>query len=226
MDVVLRVTRIATWSVGDIGSHVADWLTDFQPDIACIQDLRTHPNDLPFGLRHVRGYRAIWSERVAIYTHTQPQRVQIGLGIPRFDCEGRALVCHYDEFSLINVHVPSGTNGRSDWFYKMAFLYHLLEYVLQLREEGQPVVICGDFFIAHHEIDLARPIRVAGFMAEERDWISELLEHGFVDAFRHLHPDQSGALYMVVKSGRHARGECRLACGLYFYQYRTRHFSC
>lgn len=196
--------KIVSWNVNGLRSAAkngfSDWLSSSQADIVCLQEVRANPNDLDFALRYPKGYHAHWAvsetpgaSGVAIFTRQPPQKIQIGMGLPRFDCEGRTLVAEYEPFTLVNVYVPSGVPGRSKWFYKMAFLYHLLDFVSALHMEEKKVILCGDINIAHNEIDIERPIRIAGFLAEERDWINELLEHGFVDTFRLLHPTQTGA---------------------------------
>lgn len=198
------MTTIYSWNVNGLRSAAKAgflaWMQAVQPDILCIQEVRANPNDLDFGLRHPKGYQAYWATAetagfsgVAMYTQQPPKKIQIGLGLPRFDCEGRTLTAEYDDFTLVNVYVPSGVPGRSKWFYKMAYLFHLLEYAAALHDEGKNVILCGDFNVAHNEIDVARPIRIAGFLAEERDWVNELLEQGFKDTFRALYPETTGA---------------------------------
>ncbi len=197
------MTTLYSWNVNGLRSAgkagFLEWLAASDAEMVCVQEVRANPNDLDFHLRHPAGYHTYWAvaetagfSGVGIYTRQTPKRIQIGLGMPRFDCEGRTLTADFDDFTLVNVYVPSGVPGRSKWFYKMAYLYHLLEYAAALKDEGKNVIVCGDFNIAHNEIDVARPIRIAGFLAEERDWVNELLEQGFMDTFRTLHPDQPG----------------------------------
>jgi len=188
--------RVASWNVNGLRnlSGFPAWLQNV--DIACLQEIRAEPHQLDLSLRAVAGYHAYFapgSGGTAIYSRQRPDSVQMGLGLVRFDCEGRALTAHYGALAVVCVYVPSGANGRSNWFYKLAFLFHLLDYVVGLLAEGKTVILCGDFNIAHQELDLVRPVRVTGFTAEERDWISELLERGFVDTFRVVHPQQGGA---------------------------------
>jgi exodeoxyribonuclease-3 len=151
-------------------------------------------------LRHPPGYFRCWASAqkpgysgVAIYSREKPEQVTLGMGADRYDIEGRAIRADFGDFTLISAYVPSGAGGRSRWFYKMAYLHHLLEYVAGLRDAGKSVILCGDFNIAHTELDLVRPVRVEGFMPEERDWISELIDNGFRDSYRHLNPTQKGA---------------------------------
>ncbi|HLA45843.1 MAG TPA: exodeoxyribonuclease III [Aggregatilineales bacterium] len=193
---------IYSWNINGLRAvpDFLDWLQSLRPDVLCLQEVRADPNQLALEVRHPEGYHTAWATAgqpgysgIAIYTRHKPLHVHIGMGKSRYDCEGRTLTLEFEQFYLISAYVPSGAPGRSKWYYKMAYLHHLLEYIITLRAEGKAVVLCGDFNIAHTELDLVRPIRVAGFMAEERDWISELLENGFVDSFRALHPERSDA---------------------------------
>lgn len=195
--------QIFTWNINGLatgGEAALGLLADYQPDILCLQETKLPPQQISLALRHPPGYHSYWAPAaladysgLAIYSRQVPRQVGVGLGQARFDAEGRVLLAKYEGFSVLNVYAPSGAEGRSQWYYKMAFLHQVLDYALALRAEGEGLILCGDFSIAHQNIDLARPLRVAGFMAEERDWISELLDSGFVDAYRHLHPEQTGA---------------------------------
>jgi exodeoxyribonuclease-3 len=196
--------KLYSWNVNGlraVAKHgFADWLTSAAPDILCLQETRVQPHQLDLTLRHPQGYHSYWSPAaqagysgVGIYTRQEPHRIQVGMGMERFDIEGRTLIAEFADFFLVNTYIPSGAEGRSKWFYKMAFLYQLLDDITLMQAEGKSIILCGDFNIAHQPIDVVRPIRVAGFTAEERDWVSELLEKGFLDAYRHLHPHQEGA---------------------------------
>jgi len=189
--------NLVSWNVGGQSQYIPTIVDDLTPDILAVQDLRSHPNALPFTVRHLRGYSATWAtsesetqNSVGVYSHLKSKAVQLGMGAVQYDVEGRVIVSQYPAFTLINVLVPAGTQSRAAWFYKLSFLHHLLAYVAVLQADGHHVIVCGDFRIAHHPIDVARPLRVAGYMAEERDWITEFLELGFVDAFRHVYPDR------------------------------------
>lgn len=191
--------KLISWQVNGLAglAGFVPWVQASGAAVVALQAVRGDPNDLPMFTRHIQGYSAEWSvaenpthNGVMVYSATKPQAVQIGLGLRRYDAEGRVIILRYPEFVLVNVLAPTGTRSRAAWFYKMAFLHQVLETLAALRAEGLPVVVCAALHIAHTANDVARPIRVAGYMAEERDWISELLELGFVDTFRYCHPER------------------------------------
>jgi exodeoxyribonuclease-3 len=209
--------HLASWNVNGLQAAqpaVLSWLADAKPDVLCLQETKLQPHQINLDLRHPQGYQSYWAHAaqagysgLAIYSRLPIQQTRVGLGQERYDIEGRLLQLELEAFHLLNVYVPSGASSRSKWFYKMAFLYALLEYVQTLQVEGKPIVLCGDFNMAHSELDVARPIRVAGFMAEERDWISELSECGFVDSYRHLHPEEHGYSWWSNRAGLRERNQ-------------------
>jgi exodeoxyribonuclease-3 len=198
------MVQIFSWNVNGIRAAAekgfADWLISAAPEFVCLQETRATPDQIPMELRHPPAYHSFWASAqrpgysgVAIYSRQKPQQVTLGMGSDRFDIEGRTISADFGHFTLISAYIPSGAGGRSRWYYKMAYVHHLLEYVAGLRAEGKSVILCGDFNIAHTELDLVRPVRVEGFMPEERDWISELIDNGFRDSYRHLNPTRQGA---------------------------------
>ncbi len=121
--------------------------------------------------------------------------MQFGLGIEEFDQEGRTIIARYPTFTLLNCYFPNGSRDHSRVPFKLAFYDAFLETCEQLRAEGQPVIFCGDVNTAHHPIDLARPKsnkKNTGFLPEERAWMDQVLETGYIDTFRHLHPNLEG----------------------------------
>jgi exodeoxyribonuclease-3 len=128
---------------------------------------------------------------VATFTKRRPTQVQYGLGIPRFDTDGRVLVTEFPEFTLFNVYFPNGKRDSGRLRYKMEFYEAILEHWQALRESGKKLIICGDYNTAHKEIDLARPrenATVSGFLQIERDWMDKLVGLGYVDVFRIYNP--------------------------------------
>ncbi len=198
---------LLSWNInGARAAHRAGflpWLAEAAPDILCLQETRADPEQLPDELRHPAGYHAFWhgSERkkgysgTALLTRPRPNAVTFGLGVPEFDDEGRTIVADYPDFTLINCYFPNGSRDHSRVPYKMAFYDAFLALCERLREAGKPVIFCGDVNTAHREIDLARPRdnqNTTGFLPEERAWMDRLVEHGYVDTFRHCYPDRAG----------------------------------
>ncbi|MCA9932876.1 MAG: exodeoxyribonuclease III [Ardenticatenaceae bacterium] len=196
-----------SWNVNGIrAAHrkgFLDWLQQTQPDILSIQETKAHPDQLEAELRQPPGYFTYWAsaERkgysgVALYSRTEPLSVQIGLGIEEYDREGRTIVAEYPNFVFIGAYFPNGSRDHSRVPFKMAYKAVFLDYCNRLREQGKSVIFCGDVNTSHQEIDLARPRQnqaTTGFLPEERAWIDEVIDQGYIDSFRHLYPQRSGA---------------------------------
>jgi len=123
----------------------------------------------------------------ATYTKVNPVKIENGIGIKKFDSEGRFLITEFDEFVLFNIYFPNGKAKKERLQYKMDFYEAFLKHLKKLLKQDKKIVICGDVNTAHKEIDLARPKaneKISGFLPEEREWIDKLLETGFTDTFR------------------------------------------
>jgi exodeoxyribonuclease-3 len=189
--------RLLSWNVNGLRAIAKkgfrQWLLESSPDILCIQETKSHPEQLDEDLLDIDGYHVHFAaaERkgysgVAIYSREKPKRVT-GLGIQRFDIEGRSLIAEFDHFTLFNIYYPNGKASKERLQYKMDFYDAFLQVALARHQAGQPLVICGDVNTAHQPIDLARPKEnetVSGFLPEERAWIDRFLSHGFYDTFR------------------------------------------
>lgn len=196
--------KITTWNVNGIravlGKGALGWVKDLQPDILCLQEVKAF-REQAIGLDEImNGYTVYWNAAsrpgysgVAVFTRQEPQEITFGLGVERFDNEGRVIRLRYPDFYLYNIYFPNGQRGHDRVAYKLDFYACLLEQCDQLHAAGERVVITGDFNTAHREIDLANPKgnqKTSGFLPEERVWIDYFLEHGFCDAYRRLYPDK------------------------------------
>jgi exodeoxyribonuclease-3 len=181
----------------------AVWLAQSKPDILCLQEARAAEKELPGDMAQPIGYRGIWNPSIrkrgysgtALLTKVEPLSVQLGLGIRKFDDEGRTIIAQYPTFTLINCYFPNGSRDLSRVPYKLAFYDAFLDKCEALRAQGQAVIFCGDVNTAHKEIDLAHPRENqgnTGFLPEERAWMDKLVQAGYVDTFRQLHPDLVG----------------------------------
>jgi exodeoxyribonuclease-3 len=133
---------------------------------------------------------------VAIYTKDKPDLVEFGIGVDRFDDEGRILIGHWGDFVLLNIYFPNGGGGPERLEYKLDFYDAFLEYADRLRSAGKKVIFCGDVNTAHEAIDLARAKeneKNTGFLPEERAWLDEVVNHGYIDSFRRFYPSKEGA---------------------------------
>ncbi|MDE2030654.1 MAG: exodeoxyribonuclease III [Patescibacteria group bacterium] len=168
------------------------------PDIVCLQETKCEPDQLDENTRNLKGYNSYFSHSknkkgysgVAIYSKIKPKKVT-GLGITKFDDEGRTLVAYYKDFVLINCYFPNGGGGPERLKYKLDFYDAFLKFIEKLRKNKYKIIFCGDVNTAHEEIDLARPKENSentGFLPVEREWLDEVIAHGYVDTFRHFYP--------------------------------------
>jgi exodeoxyribonuclease-3 len=180
-----------------------DWLDQADPDIVCLQETKAHIDQLAAEILTDHGYYTYWhsGERrgysgVATFCKTEPLYVQEGLGIERYDVEGRVLITEHENFLLYNIYFPNGQKDDERLQYKLDFYDDLLPIINEQAESGNNVVVTGDWNTAHHPIDLARPkenVKTSGFMPVEREKLDIYVENGWVDTFRLFH--QGGERY-------------------------------
>jgi exodeoxyribonuclease III len=198
--------KIVCWNVNGIRAvhkkGFRDWFCEYQPDILCLQETKASSEQFPADIRHIKGYHTYFSTAqkkgysgVALYTKMKPLKVEKGLGVDEFDREGRTLIADYGDFVLINIYFPNGKMSPERLQFKMDFYGTFLEYAEQLKDEDRNLVICGDLNTAHKEIDIARPkenSKISGFLPEERAWVDNFLNHGYLDTFREFNkmPEQ------------------------------------
>ncbi|MHA2103215.1 MAG: exodeoxyribonuclease III [Candidatus Hodarchaeales archaeon] len=194
---------IISWNVNGIKSTIDKGLVDFikkeDPDVFCIQEIKTHYTKLDTLLPN---YFSIWNPAekkgyagTAIYTKYKPLNIIKGMNIAEHDNEGRIIVIDLDQFFLLTVYTVNAQRGLTRLDYRMKWDKDFLKFIKKLDKE-KPVVLCGDFNVAHKEIDLANPKnnkRSAGFTQEERDGFTKFTDNGFVDTFRNF--DQSAEKY-------------------------------
>ena len=198
---------LLSWNVNGVRAvykkGFMDWLAGADPDILCLQETRAEAHQIPADLREPAGYHAYWNHSIrkkgysgtALLTKEEPLSVEFGLRIDEFDQEGRTIIAQYPRFTLLNCYFPNGSRDHSRVPFKMAFYDAFLEKCEQLREQGQPVVFCGDVNTSHREIDLARPKqnqKTTGFLPVERAWMDKVVGTGYIDTFRHLNPNLAG----------------------------------
>ncbi len=195
--------RIVTLNVNGIRSATKkgflQWLEAQSPDVACVQELKATEEDLgpemlaPAGLRgHFHPAQRKGYSGVAIYSRQAPDRVIHGVGIADIDAEGRYLQADFGDLSVVSLYVPSGSSSDERLAAKFAFMERFNSRLEALARSGRHVVICGDWNVAHKEIDLRNwrsNQKNSGFLPEERAWLSGVIdEMGFVDVFRRLDP--------------------------------------
>lgn len=129
---------------------------------------------------------------VGLLTKIKPNHIEVGVGAEEFDREGRVLWVEFDHFTLVNTYFPNGQRDLKRIPYKLSFSDFLLKKLEKHRKKQPNIIICGDMNVAHAEIDIKNPktnVNNSGFTQIERDWFTKFLKHGYVDTFRHLHPD-------------------------------------
>lgn len=199
--------RIYSWNINGVRAAMRKgletWLTDAQPDILCLQETRLDAAAVPDDLRAVNGYHTNWSPLrrpgyggVATFSRQEPLAWRVGMGLPDFDDEDRVLITEFSAFMLYNVYFPNGGSGPARLAYKLAFYEAFQRHVDAQVQDGRCLIVCGDVNTAHQELDLAHPQRHqrdSGFLPEERAWLDRFLAGGWVDTFRHCHPEETGA---------------------------------
>lgn len=193
--------KLISWNVNGLRACVGKGFFEFlereQPDMMCLQETKLQPEQAP----EVEGYYDYWNSAdkkgysgTAIFSKTEPLAVTYGIGIDVHDHEGRVITAEYPEFYLVTVYVPNSQDGLKRLDYRMTWEDDFRAY-LQALDHKKPVIVCGDMNVAHKEIDLKNPKtnrKNAGFTDEERAKMTELLDAGFVDTFRHFYPEVEG----------------------------------
>lgn len=182
-----------------------EWIAKQNADFICMQELKAQEADLTPEMCETAGMKGYfhYAEKkgysgVGIYTRHAPKEVIIGLGIPEIDMEGRYIELVFDKLSVVSVYLPSGSSGDPRQDVKYVFLDHFYRHMQKLHECGREVIICGDWNIAHNEIDLKNwkgNLKNSGFLPEERAWMTKVLDSGWVDTYRHLYPEATGDAY-------------------------------
>ena len=191
--------KLVSWNVNGIRAvskkeEFWDWFDNTDADIINFQEVRATQKQIPKKLADIDGFHKCYNEAekkgysgVGTYSKIEPVSVTKGLGIEELDLEGRVLRVEYPEFILFNIYFPnSGQDGKRLDF-KIQFCNALLKQLVELKNQGKNVVITGDYNIAHHPIDVYNPKNCegkSGYLPEERAWLDQLEEAGFVDTFR------------------------------------------
>ncbi|WP_417196706.1 exodeoxyribonuclease III [Bizionia sp.] len=176
-----------------------DWLVVADPDVICLQEIKANKEQLNLELFEEAGYTYhYWFSAqkkgysgVAILSKTEPNHVEYGTGIESMDFEGRNIRADFNGVSVMSLYLPSGTNdARLQHKFDYMDMFHY--YIDNLRKEIPNLVICGDYNICHEEIDIHNPKMkgVSGFLPEEREWLGNFIDSGFIDSFRYLHPEK------------------------------------
>ena len=195
--------KIVSYNVNGIRAALKkgfiDWLKSANPDVICLQEIKAQEDQLDLSIFEAAGYGYnYWFSAqkkgysgVAILSKTKPNNVVFGTGIESMDFEGRNIRADFDGVSVMSLYLPSGTNlARLE--HKLEYMDLFQDYINTLKKDIPNLVICGDYNICHEAIDIHDPVRnknVSGFLTEERAWMSQFLNNGFIDAFREFNPE-------------------------------------
>jgi exodeoxyribonuclease-3 len=195
--------KLVSWNVNGLRACVNkgfnDYFAETDADIFCIQETKLQEGQIT--LEHGEQHTSYWNHALkkgysgtAIFTKLKPLSVRYGMEQDE-EPEGRILTLEFDSFYLVNVYTPNARRDLSRLDYRLEWEERFRGYLQQL-DTIKPVIICGDLNVAHHEIDLKNPKsnrNNSGFTQEERDKMTQLLEAGFIDTFRHFYPDRTDA---------------------------------
>jgi len=196
--------KIISWNVNGIRAiqkkGFLEWLDHTQPDILCLQETKAHPDQLDKILTEHPLYHSYYHSStvkkgysgVVTFTKKEPKNIEYGLGIEKFDQEGRVVMTDHGDFVLYNVYFPNGKMSPERLEYKLEFYKIFLETIEEQKKNGKKVIFCGDVNTAHKPIDLTHPKnneKSSGFLPIERKWLDKVVEKGYLDTLREYHPE-------------------------------------
>ncbi len=211
--------KLFSWNVNGVRAiekkGFLDWMSSELPDVLCIQETKAKFEQLPDTLQNIDGYYSYWHSAdklgysgVATFCRQEPLHVQYGLGIDKYDQEGRVLITEFENFLLYNIYFPNGQKDEFRLQYKLDFYNDLLAILDDQVESGNNVVVTGDWNTAHKPIDLANPKaneNYSGFLPVERAQLDEYVEHGYVDSFRLFHDEPNRYSWWTYRHGARER---------------------
>ena len=204
--------RLISWNVNGLRSCLQkgflDGVRKLDADVLCLQETKMEKGQAEIDLPDYDEYWCSAEKKgysgTAVFTRRKPLKEAYGMGIPGHDTEGRVITLEFEEFFLVNVYTPNSRQGLVRLDYRMEWENAFRGY-LEALDKSKPTVICGDLNVAHEEIDLRNPKsnrKNAGFTDQEREKMTELLRAGFVDTFRALYPEKTGAYSWWSYRGR------------------------
>ena len=211
--------KIITYNLNGIRAAMSkgliDWISQVSPDVLCVQEIKANPDQVGVFEFEELGYHHYWYPAqkkgysgVAIFTKQKPKHIEYGCGIKEYDDEGRILRIDFEEFSVMSVYHPSGSSGDLRQAFKMEWLGAFLNYINQLKAIYPKLVICGDFNICHKAIDIHNPksnANTSGFLPEEREWMEQFINSGFVDSFRYFNQEPHQYSWWSYRAGSRAK---------------------
>jgi len=200
----MKRIKLVSWNVNGLRAAVKkDFFASLEKldaDVVGLQETKLQADQRTKAIRNLEGYEAHWAyatvkkgySGTVVYTRSPGKGVKAGIGIDRYDAEGRIVEVDFGDFIFFNIYFPNGQMSDERLAYKLDFYKDFFAYTDSLRDQGRSLVIAGDYNTAHNEIDLKNPKaneKRSGFLRIERDWLDEIIDRGYVDTFRHFNPD-------------------------------------
>jgi exodeoxyribonuclease-3 len=207
--------RIITYNVNGIraamNKDLVGWLKAATPDVLCLQETKATPDQVDVKAFEDLGYHLYWYSAqkkgysgVAIFTKLKPKHVEYGCGIEKYDFEGRIIRLDFEQCSVMSVYHPSGSSGDDRQAFKMQWLADFQLYINDLKAKIPNLILCGDYNICHKPIDIHNPksnANTSGFLPEEREWMEQFIQSGFIDSFRYFNQEPHQYSWWSYRAG-------------------------
>jgi exodeoxyribonuclease-3 len=207
--------KIITYNVNGIraamNKDLVGWLKAANPDVLCLQETKATSDQVDVKAFEALGYHLYWYSAqkkgysgVAIFSKIKPKHVEYGCGIEKYDFEGRIIRLDFDTCSVMSVYHPSGSSGDDRQAFKMQWLTDFQNYIDDLKKKLPNLILCGDYNICHKPIDIHNPksnANTSGFLLEEREWMEQFIQSGFIDSFRHFNQEPHQYSWWSYRAG-------------------------
>lgn len=213
--------KIISYNVNGIRSAISkswlSWLQSSDADVVCLQEIKAQPDQIEAELRMIEdlGYHHFWYPAqkkgysgVAILSKQKPNNVEYGCGHELYDYEGRIIRADFDDLSVMSVYLPSGSSGDDRQQVKYEFMDFFKPYINELKWKYPELIVSGDYNICHKPIDIHNPksnANSSGFLPEEREWMEEFINDGFIDTFRYFNQDPHHYTWWSFRAGARAK---------------------
>ena len=207
--------KIISYNVNGIRAALkkglAEWLKEEKPDVFCIQETKANQEQVDVSAFEEMGYHINWFAAqkkgysgVAVFSLKKPDKVVKGIGIEKYDNEGRTIRVDFGEITIINSYFPSGTTGTVRQDFKEDYLADIQLFISELKKERPNIILVGDYNICHTDIDIHNPKKqqkTSGFLPHERQWVSDFIDSGFIDSFRVFHTEPHRYSWWSYRAG-------------------------